>query len=171
MWKGLAALAVGLVLTLLGAAPAAADTGELKLTVAGDGADGVTVRATHADGRQLETLVRLTLNATGPDGQRVGPVQLEPSAEGQGFYSIGSILSPGRWRVTVSTPAPDGSEASAQVEARAPGSPPAPEPVAAQPDAAGRGAGVGWWPVAAGGLVLVAAVIAVAMLSSRRRPD
>ncbi|MEV4200989.1 hypothetical protein [Micromonospora globbae] len=172
--KGLAALLAGLALVLFSAAPAAAHTGKLKLTVAGDGADGVTVQATYADGHRLDKLVRLVLTATGPDGQRVGPLQLEPAAEGQGFYATGPVLSPGRWQVTVSAPAPHRGEATAQVQARAAQSPPAAAPVAvtAPTDgrSAGRGAGAGWWPLALVGLLLAATVVALALVSVRRRP-
>ncbi|MFI5488232.1 hypothetical protein ACIBXA_02410 [Micromonospora echinaurantiaca] len=172
-WQAIAAALVGLALAFLATTPAAAHTGKLKLTVAGDGADGVTVQAVYADGHRLDKVVRLTLNATGPDGRRVGPVQLEPAAEGQGFYASGPILSPGRWRVTVSAPAPHRGEASAQVEARtAQSPPPAPAPVAATAPAAGTGdtardGGARWWPLALAGLGL--AVLAVAVPLARRR--
>ncbi|WBB66401.1 hypothetical protein [Micromonospora sp. WMMD812] len=173
-WKAFAALIVGLALTLLASAPAAAHTGKLKLTVAGDGADGVTVQAVYSDGHRLDKVVRLTLTAAGPDGRQVGPLQLEPAAEGQGFYASGPVLSPGRWRVTVSAPAPHKSEATAQVEAKTAQSPPVPAPVAVTAPAdgtraAGPDAGGGWWPIAVAGLVLTAAVVAVAMLVTRRR--
>ncbi|MET8360353.1 hypothetical protein [Micromonospora sp. NPDC005171] len=177
--KVLAAVFVGLALTLFAAAPAAAQATQaaragqadkLKLTVAGDGAEGVTIQATHTDGRRLEQVVRLVLTATGPDGQRIGPVQLEPQPEGHGFYSSGPLLSAGKWKVTVKSPAPLQSEATATVQARAAQSPPAPEPVAVTKPA-DDGAGAGWWPFAAAGLVLVAAAMGVAMLFGRRRAD
>ncbi|MBQ1021206.1 hypothetical protein KBX71_25460 [Micromonospora sp. D93] len=180
--KVLAAVFVGLALTLSAAAPAAAQAAQaaqaapaapadkLKLTVAGDGAQGVTIQATHTDGRRLEQVVRLVLTATGPDGQRIGPVQLEPQPEGHGFYSSGPVLSTGTWKVTVNSPAPLQSKATATVQAQAAQSPPAPKPVAVTEPADG-GAGTGWWPFAAAGLVLVAAAMGVAMLFGRRRSD
>ncbi|MFI6273226.1 hypothetical protein [Micromonospora zamorensis] len=168
--KVLAAVLVGLALTLFSAAPAAAQADKLKLTVAGDGAEGVTIQAVYADGRRLDRVVRLVLTATGPDGQKVGPVQLEPQPEGQGFYSSGPVLSTGTWKVTVNSPAPLRSEATATVQARAAQSPPVPAPVAVTRTTDGdRGAGAGWWPFAAAGLVLVAAAMGVAMLFGRRR--
>ncbi|GAB3057265.1 hypothetical protein [Micromonospora schwarzwaldensis] len=167
--KVLAAVFAGLVLTLFAAAPAAAKADELKLTVAGDGAEGVTIQAIHADGRRLEQVVRLVLTATGPDGQRVGPLQLEPQPEGQGFYSSGPVLSAGTWKVTVNAPAPLRSEATATVQARAAQSPPAPAPVAVTRPDGDRAAGAGWWPFAAAGLVLAATAMGVALLSGRRR--
>ncbi|SIN21075.1 hypothetical protein [Micromonospora cremea] len=173
--KVFAALLAGLALALLSAAPAAAHTGKLKLTVAGDGADGVTVQAMYADGHRLDKLVRLTLTGTGPEGRRLGPVQLEPTPEGQGFYSSGPVLSPGTWKVTVSAPAPNRSDASAQVQARPAQSPPAPAPVAMTAPADSRAAGAGgstwWWPVGLAALVLTALAVAVPMLLSRRRAD
>ncbi|MGC4744178.1 hypothetical protein ACLQ28_00730 [Micromonospora sp. DT201] len=167
--KVLAAAFAGLALTLFAAAPAAAQADKLKLTVAGDGAEGVTIQATHTDGRRLEQAVRLLLTATGPDGQQIGPVQLEPQPEGHGFYSSGPVLSAGKWKVTVKSPAPLQSEATATVQARVAQSPPAPAPVAVTAPDRTAGAGAGWWPFAAGGLVLVAAAMGVAMLFGRRR--
>ncbi|TDC35974.1 hypothetical protein E1211_14810 [Micromonospora sp. 15K316] len=169
-WKALAALLAAVALVLLTAAPVAAHGGKLKLTVAGDGADGVTVQALYADGHRLDTLVRLTLTAVGPDGQRVGPLQLEPATEGQGFYATGPILSPGRWRVTVSAPAPHPSEATAQVQARPAQSPPvAVTGPASATRARGDDGGARWWPVAAAALVLAALAVALPMLLTRRR--
>ncbi|MEU8013347.1 hypothetical protein AB0B74_09470 [Micromonospora parva] len=156
------------------AVPAArvAQADKLKLTVAGDGAQGVTIQASYTDGRRLEQVVRLVLTATGPDGQKVGPVQLEPQPEGHGFYSSGPVLSTGTWKVTVNSPAPLPGKATATVQARAAQSPPAPEPVAVtKPTDGAGGAGAGWWPFAAAGLVLVAAAMGVAMLFGRRRTD
>ncbi|MEU1589285.1 hypothetical protein [Micromonospora sp. NPDC005710] len=173
--KVLVAVLVGLALTLSAGAPAAAQAAQaaqadkLKLAVAGDGAQGVTIQASYADGRRLEQVVRLVLTATGPDGQKVGPVQLEPQPEGHGFYSSGPVLSTGTWKVTVNSPAPLLSTASATVQAKAAQSPPAPEPVAVTKPTDGGGAG--WWPFAAAGLVLVAAAMGVAMLFGRRRTD
>ena len=166
------AVVVGLVLALLSTAPAAAHTGKLKLEVAGDGAEGVTIQATYSDGHRLDKPVRLVLTGTGPDGQRIGPVQLEPAPEGQGFYSSGPLLSPGKWRVTVTAPAPNPGKATADIEAKVAQTAPAPAPVAVTADtnrAAGGGAGGGWWPIAAAGLVLTAAAMGVAMLFGRRR--
>jgi hypothetical protein len=168
--KVLAAVFAGLALTLLAATPAAAQADKLKLAVAGDGAEGVTIQATYADGRRLDRVVRLVLTATGPDGQKVGPVQLEPQPEGQGFYSSGPVLTAGTWKVTVNSPAPLQSKATATVQAKAAQSPPVPTPVAVTADRAdGRGAAAGWWPFAAAGLVLIAAAMGVAMLFGRRR--
>ncbi|WP_328533447.1 hypothetical protein OG836_29605 [Micromonospora zamorensis] len=167
--KVLAAVLVGLALTLFSAAPAAAQADKLRLTVAGDGAEGVTIQAVYADGRRLDQVVRLVLTATGPDGQKVGPVQLEPQPEGQGFYSSGPVLSAGKWKVTVKSPAPLQSEATATVQARVAQSPPVPAPVAVTTPDRTAGAGAGWWPFAAAGLVLVAAAMGVAMLFGRRR--
>ncbi|RGC70659.1 hypothetical protein C5N14_02190 [Micromonospora sp. MW-13] len=173
-WKFLAAALVAAALVALPTAPAAAHSGKLKLTVAGDGAGGVTVQATHADGHRLDQPVRLTLTATGAGGRTAGPVQLEPAGEGQGFYASGPLLSPGRWRVTVSAPDPYRATASATVQARAAQSPPPPpsaRPVAVQAGPAGRTEqpGAGWWPLAAGGLGVVALLAAVPLVLVRRR--
>ncbi|MGK5742838.1 hypothetical protein [Micromonospora sp. URMC 103] len=170
--KALAALLAGLVLALLTAGPATAHTGRLRLTVAGDGAEGVTVQALYADGHRLDKLVRLTLTATGPDGQRVGPRQLEPAAEGQGFYASGPLLSPGRWRVTVTAPAPHTGEASAQVQARVAQSPPPAAMSAPSPRGAGRADDTGsgrWWLVGLAALMLAATAVAVVLQVTRRR--
>ncbi|MGC4767725.1 hypothetical protein ACLQ25_01905 [Micromonospora sp. DT44] len=172
-----AAVLVGLALTGFAAAPAAAQAAQparaaqadkLKLVVAGDGAEGVTIQATYPDGRRLDRVVRLVLTATGPDGQKVGPVQLEPQPEGQGFYSSGPVLTAGTWKVKVNSPAPLPGEATATVQARAAQSPPPPKPVAVTRTADGAG-GADWWPYAAGGLAVVALAMGVAMLFGRRR--
>lgn len=175
--KAVAAALVGLILAFLSAAPAAAHTGKLKLTVAGDGADGVTVQATYADGHRLDKVVRLVLTASGSGGRTVGPLQLEPAAEGQGFYASGPILSPGRWRVTVSAPVPHRSEATAQVDARAPQSPslaPAATdgtaPVTAADPRSARREETAWWsPVGIAVLALAALALAAPLLFIRRR--
>ncbi|WP_422736952.1 hypothetical protein ACN263_26215 [Micromonospora sp. WMMD729] len=163
-----AAVLAGLALALVAAAPAAARADKLKLVVAGDGAVGVTIQATYADGRRLDQVVRLTLTAVGPDKQQVGPVQLEPAPEGQGFYSSGPVLTPGTWQVTVNAPAPYGTKTTATVQAQVAQSQPPPTPVALNKPTGDQGV-ARWWPLAAAGLVLVAAAMAVAMLFGRRR--
>ncbi|MFD0582909.1 hypothetical protein [Dactylosporangium darangshiense] len=129
----------------------------LQLEVAGDGAAGVTVRASGtADD------VRLVLTATAEGGRTVGPIQLNPSAEGRGFYSSGPVLSPGRWTVVVTGPS---ARASAVVEARAPQSPPSPAARAAAP--APKSSSHLWlWGLAA--LVVASAFTAVALVRLRR---
>ncbi|MFF3851705.1 hypothetical protein [Micromonospora sp. NPDC002575] len=166
----LAAALVAACLVALPAGPAAAHGGKLKLSVGGDGAGGVTVLAVYSDGHPLDQPVRLTLTAKGEGDRTAGPVQLEMAGEGQGFYSSGPLLSPGRWRVTVTAPAPYKTSATATVQARPAQTPPAPRPVAVQagPDERDRSAG-GWWTYAAGGLVAVALLAAVPLLLVRRR--
>ena len=148
--RGAAAVLAGLLLAILPVAgPAWAHDGKLKLTVAGDGATGVTVQARHADGHRLDTLVRLVLTATAAGGRTVGPLQLEPAGEGQGFYSSGPILAPGSWQVTVRAPAPHTSKATVEVRARVAQSAPQVAPVSAakrgQADPLWR-----WWPAGLG---------------------
>jgi len=168
--RGAAAALIGLVLAILPAAgPAWAHSDKLKLEVAGDGATGVTVQARHADGHRLDTLVRLVLTATAAGGRTVGPLQLEPSGEGQGFYASGPILAPGSWRVTVRAPAPHTGKVTVEVQARAAQSAPA---QAAPVSAAKRGGppqaepSWRWWPVALGALAIVTMV---ALVVRRRR--
>ncbi|WBB79181.1 hypothetical protein O7606_23865 [Micromonospora sp. WMMD882] len=173
----LAALVVP-TLALLPAAPVAADPGTLKLTVAGDGADGVTVQAVHADGRRPDLPIRLVLTATGPDGRKLGPRPLEPAGEGRGFYATGPLLTPGRWKVTVAAPNPPGGTATATVEATA--AEPVPPPptaraLAGAPDvtrirADGRADERAWWfPVGIGAVALLVVAGAVTVLTGRRR--
>ncbi|MFI6758647.1 hypothetical protein ACIBF5_05800 [Micromonospora sp. NPDC050417] len=163
----LAALAL-VPMLLLAAAPAAAHDGKLNLQVAGDGATGVTIRASYADGHQLETLVRLVLKATSASGDTVGPIQLNPSGEGQGFYTTGPVLSPGRWQVTVSAPAPNPAEVTVAVEAKAEQQPPKPAPgnPVALPEETGISQGV-WWLI--GGALLIAAAGSAVLLARSRR--
>ncbi|MBW4703258.1 MULTISPECIES: hypothetical protein [unclassified Micromonospora] len=164
--RALAALVVAALVTLP-AGPAAAHGGKVKLTVAGDGAGGVTVMAVYADGHRLDQPVRLTVTAEGEGGRTAGPVQIEPSGEGQGFYSSGPLLSPGDWRVTVRAPAPYQSTATAQVQARVAQSP---SPVAATLPPTGGDAddGFGGWPWLAGALAVVV-VAGSTLLWWRRR--
>ncbi|MEU8265320.1 hypothetical protein AB0C02_32555 [Micromonospora sp. NPDC048999] len=167
--RALLALLAALPLLLLPASPAAAHEG-LKLEVAGDGATGVTVRATYLDGHPVEdTVLRLVLTATGEGGRSAGPVQLNPAAEGRGFYSSGPVLSPGRWQVNVTGPDPT-ARAAATVEARAAQSAPPAEPVAAtgaDPDGGTEpGGGSLRWVV--GGVATVALAGAGVLLARRR---
>jgi hypothetical protein len=166
--RGAAAVLAGLLLAVLPApGPALAHDKKLKLEVAGDGATGVTVQARHADGHRLDTLVRLALTATAEGGRTVGPLQLEPAGEGQGFYTSGPILAPGSWRVTVRAPAPHTGKATVEVRARA--AQPAPVPAAAaaakqdrttQAEPSWR-----WWTIGLGAL----AVLAIVTMVVRRR--
>jgi hypothetical protein len=171
--RGAVAVLAGLLLAILPAAgPAWAHDGKLKLEVAGDGATGVTVQARHADGHRLDALVRLVLTATAAGGRTVGPLQLEPAGEGQGFYTSGPILAPGSWRVTVGAPAPYTGKVTVEVRARAAQS------AAAQAAPASRGApsraepGWRWWPVGLGVLAAVAivAMVVPAVRRLQRRP-
>lgn len=163
----LAALVVIPWLALWPAAPAAAHGGPVALDVAGDGATGVTVRATYKkDGHPVDNQVlRLVLNAAGEGGRTVGPVQLNPANEGQGFYTSGAVLTPGRWTVVVTSPEPSPGRAEVTVEARAAQSaPPATDPPSQQ---SGGGGGWRWW--VAGAAVLLGVAIALAWAAQRRR--
>jgi hypothetical protein len=164
----LAALAVVPFLALLPAAPAAAHGGPVVLDVAGDGATGVTVRATYKqDGHPVEDRVlRLVLNASAEGGRRVGPVQLNPANEGQGFYTSGAVLTPGKWTVVVTSPEPNAGRAQAAVEARvAQTAPPAADPSGDRGDGAGGGAWR-WWVAAAA--LFLGTVIALALVGRHR---
>jgi hypothetical protein len=170
--RGAAVVLAGLLLALLPAAgPAWAHNGKLKMEVAGDGAVGITVQARHADGHQLEKLVRLALTATAESGRTVGPVQLEPAGEGQGFYATGPILTPGKWKVTVRAPAPHTSEVTVEVEAKAAQSAPAqvPQVSAAKRDESPQSTLSSWWRPVGLGVLAVLAVIAVVWLTVGRR--
>jgi hypothetical protein len=151
---------------LLPAAPAAAHEGKIKLEVAGDGANGVTVLARYADGHPVDDrILRLVLTAKGDGGRTAGPVQLAPATEGRGFYSSGAVLAPGRWTVTVAAPAPNATRARATIDTRPPQT--ARPPAAAGPERSDGPPGDGgpaWWLIGlfvavaavAGGLVFVA---------------
>jgi hypothetical protein len=63
--------------------PAAAHGDKVKLDVAGDGANGVTVLARYDDGHPVDDrILRLLLTGTGDGGRRTGPIQLNPATEG-----------------------------------------------------------------------------------------
>ena len=164
---GMAVLAIGVL--LLPAAPAAAHGDKIKLEVAGDGANGVTVVARYDDGHPVDDrILRLVLTATGDGGRRAGPVQLNPAAEGRGFYSSGAVLAPGRWTVIVTAPAPDATRTKATIDTRPPQT--ARPPAAAGPEpteGADRDGGRPWWLI---GLLAAVAVIAGGfVLAARRR--
>ena len=166
--RAAAAVLTGLVLAIVPVTgPVWAQDGKLKLEVAGDGATGVTVQARNADGKRLDTLVRLVLTATAEGGRKVGPLQLEPAGEGQGFYSTGPILAAGKWTVTVQAPAPNAGKVTVEVQAKAAQSAP-PAPVAQRNEAAQDGWLWRWWPA---GLVLLAALAIAAYVvpAARRR--
>jgi hypothetical protein len=165
LWS--AALAIGML--LLPAAPAAAHGDKIKLEVAGDGANGVTVLARYEDGHPVDDRVlRLVLTATGDGGRRAGPIQLNPAPEGRGFYSSGAVLAPGRWSVVVTAPALDATRAGATIDTRLPQT--ARPPAAAAPDrtgAADRDGGRAWWMI--GLLAAVAVVVGGLVLATRGR--
>jgi len=141
--------------------------GALKLQLGGDGAEGVTVRATYDDGHPLDSVVRMVLTATRAGGRSVGPIQLTPANEGLGFYSSGPVLSPGRWQVVVTAPKPTPGRAASVVDARAPQTaPPAPAVAARPADDAGGHAWL-WWTIAGVGS---AAVIGIGLALRRRAP-
>jgi hypothetical protein len=176
MWRVITTLsAVLLTALLVGAPPAAAHGGKIKLEVAGDGATGVTVRALYeSDGHPVEDKVlRLTLTATGEGGRTAGPFDLGPATEGRGFYSSGAVLSPGRWTVVVTAADPNVLRSESTVDARAPQAAPAQPAVvtpSASPDTADTGSGGGsgrfWWTIA---FVVALALAGVAPLMVRRR--
>lgn len=163
--KILAALALVPLLALWPAAPAAAHGGPVVLDAAGDGAGGVTVRATYKkDGHPVDDQVlRLVLNASAEGGRRVGPLQLNPSNEGQGFYTSGAVLSPGRWTVVVTSPEPSPGKAETLVEARTAQTAPPPQAAAGE---AGDGGGTWRWWVA-GAALLAGALLALALVTRR----
>ncbi|MEV4617172.1 hypothetical protein AB0J74_00450 [Asanoa sp. NPDC049573] len=166
-------LAVAVLVTALVALvpglPAYAHDGPVTLDVAGDGAGGVTVRAVYtSDKHPVESGVRLVLTATGEGGRTVGPLQLNPSAEGRGFYTSGAVLTPGSWDVAVTAPAPHEGKGSAKIQARvAQQMPPVPPvPRSGASTLTGR-FGWLWW---LGGVVLVVLVLgAIAQSRARRR--
>ena len=154
---------------LLPAAPAAAHGDKIKLEVAGDGANGVTVLARYDDGHPVDDrILRLVLTATGDGGRTAGPIQLNPAPEGRGFYSSGAVLAPGRWTVVVTAPAPDATRTKATIDTRPPQT--ARPPAAAGPDRAEGADGDGgraWWMI--GLLAAVAVVVGGLVLAARRR--
>jgi hypothetical protein len=165
----LAAVFAAVLVALVPGLPAYAHDGPVTLDVAGDGAGGVTVRAVYtSDKHPVESGVPLMVSATGEGGRTIGPIQLNPSAEGRGFYTSGPVLTPGSWTVAVTAPAPHAGKASAKVEARvAQRMPPAaPAERSASSTATGR-FGWLWW---LGGLALVVLVLgAIAQSRARRR--
>jgi hypothetical protein len=160
----LVAAVVGLFTAAAG--PAFAHDGPITLEVAGDGATGVTARATYKEDGHPVDGVALVLTATADSGRTVGPVQLLPAAEGRGFYTSGAVLTPGvTWQVRVTAPAPNQGSATVRVAARAAqAAPPAPVAAPRREPPSGR---YGWvWVL--GGVVLVVAVLAGVAARVRR---
>jgi hypothetical protein len=155
------------LLALVPAAPAAAHDGKINLAVAGDGATGVTVRATYADGHALDVVLRLVLTATADGGRSVGPIQLNPANEGQGFYASGQVLTPGRWQVRVTAPRPNPADVLVVVDARAAQA--APPPVA-RPVEQPQSGDTRWQWWVAGIALAIAAAAGGTLLALRRRP-
>jgi hypothetical protein len=174
--KRVLAVLAGMLAVLLPCAPARAHGGKVSLEVAGDGAAGVTVRANYADGHPVDDrILRLVLTATGDGGRTAGPMQLNPAAEGRGFYASGNVLGPGRWTVVVTAPAANDARAETVVETRAPQTAPPPPTAGTDADAQGGsaadqgGSAVGWWLFATA-VTLVLAGLLVAGRRSRRAP-
>jgi hypothetical protein len=174
MQRVLAATALAIGVLSLPAAPAAAHGAKIKLELAGDGANGVTVLARYDDGHPVDDkILRLVLTATGDGGRAAGPMQLDPAAEGRGFYSSGAVLAPGRWTVTVTAPAPNAARVKAAIDTRPPQT--ALPPAAAGPertdvtngDGGTRGGGGrAWWLT---GLFVAAAAVAGGLVFAARR--
>jgi hypothetical protein len=169
MGRVLGAAVLAVAVLLVPAAPAAAHGDKIKLDVAGDGANGVTVLARYDDGHPVDDkILRLVLTATGDAGRRAGPIQLNPAAEGRGFYSSGALLAPGRWTVVVTAPASNAPRTSATIDTRPPQT--ALPPAAARPEraeGADRDGAGAWW--ISGLLVAVAVVVGGLVLAARRR--
>jgi hypothetical protein len=163
---GAAVLAIGML--LLPAAPAAAHGDKIKLEVAGDGANGVTVLARYDDGHPVDDrILRLVLTATGDGGRRAGPIQLNPAPEGRGFYRSGAVLAPGRWTVVVTAPALDATRTKATIDARPPQTARLPAAAGPDPTEADGDGGRAWWMI--GLLAAVAVVVGGLVLAARSR--
>ncbi|SNT53710.1 hypothetical protein SAMN05421812_108293 [Asanoa hainanensis] len=154
-----AALFAAALLALVPGLPAYAHDGPVTLDVAGDGAGGVTVRAVYTkDKHPVEQAVGLVLNATGEGGRTVGPIQLNPSAEGRGFYSSGTVLTPGEWTVSVTSPAPHAGKAEVTVQAKVAQQ----RPPAAADARAAEADRFGWLWWLGGGVLVILALGAIA---------
>ena len=162
------AVVVGLVLALLSTAPAAAHTGKLKLEVAGDGAEGVTIQATYSRRAPAGQA-----GAAGPHRHRsgraagLGPVQLEPAPRGRASIASGPLLAPGKLAGDGDRTGTAPGKATADIAARrrhrlAPPAPARPAPMADRV-AAGSEAGASWWRDRGAGLVLTAGALMAAL--------
>ena len=165
----LIALAASGLSVLFAATPAAgAVRADITLTISGDGASGVTVLASYAaDGRPFEQPLPLVLTGTGDGGRTIGPLQLQPAAEGSGFYSAANILAPGRWEVVVTANQPQPLRAEAVIEARPAQTAPPPEEIVAAPASGGVPR---WVWIAAVPLAALLVVTAVGLLRRRSTP-
>jgi len=189
---GLRALVVGVmagVLALLLAlsaapGPASAHGGPFGLTVAPDGAGGLTVIAAYTeDGHPVSEVIDPVATAVAADGRTAGPVSLVSSGEGEGVWVTAEpFLGEGDWAVTVTTTTPSSATATAQVTVAPLAPPVAPEdagvPISTTDDQQDAGAEAAPAAADAGGvspvtvvlwIAAVAVVLAVVLLVLRRR--
>lgn len=106
---GFLAALVLLALSLFSAAPASAHGGPFQLSIAPDGAGGLSVSASYVeDGHAVTGIIDPVATAVSPDGTTAGPVALISSAEGEGVWVTPSpFLGEGQWAVTVTTTTPE----------------------------------------------------------------
>jgi len=106
---GFLAALVLLALSLFSAAPASAHGGPFQLSIAPDGAGGLSVSASYVeDGHAVTGIIDPVATAVSPDGTTAGPVALISSAEGEGVWVTPEpFLGEGQWVVTVTTTTPE----------------------------------------------------------------
>lgn len=163
-WAAIA-LAAGLLLTLGTAAPAAAHEGPIELEFDQDGRGGVTLLARYVeDGHPVTEIIDPVATAIAADGSELDPVKLVSAPEGQGVWvSPEPFLEPGFWTVTVTVTTPSAASSTVNMEVVvSDDAPPAPT------NGAGDAAWL-FWAAGAAGVVLIALVVALLVVRSRRR--
>ncbi|GMA33220.1 hypothetical protein [Litorihabitans aurantiacus] len=139
----LSALVLGLLAVLAtGAVPAQAHGGPIAIGLGTDGGGGIDAFLTYeGDGHPVEESAAITVVAVSDAGEEVGPLTLQSSSSGVGWYrSEAGVLGEGHWTVTATLTAPSEAEAQVEVDVVAP---PTPEPAetsaqdGAQPGAEG----------------------------------
>ncbi|MFZ4894514.1 hypothetical protein ACL9RL_08700 [Plantibacter sp. Mn2098] len=179
--RALFAMLFGLVVLFAGvfgaAGAASAHGGPFQLLVSPDGAGGVVVSAQYtADQHTVSEIMDPVATAVSPDGQRVGPVSLISSSEGEGIWvSDQPFLPEGQWAVTVATTFPSSATVTVDMTVAPLAAPiESGETIAAvetaKAEAAAQAASVrmiGLWILAA---VVVLAVVGAFIFRLRRRP-
>ncbi|TGO05153.1 hypothetical protein [Serinibacter arcticus] len=139
----LSALLLGLLATVaLGSVPAQAHGGPISIGLGTDGGGGIDAYLTYTqDGHPVEESAAITVVAVSETGEEVGPLTLQSSTSGVGWYhSEAGVLGEGHWTVTGTLTSPSEAEASVELDVVALPAPTASEPAESESAAEGDAA-------------------------------
>ena len=115
----LSALLLGLLATVaLGSVPAQAHGGPISIGLGTDGGGGIDAFLTYTgDNHPVEESAAITVVAVSETGEEVGPLTLQSSTSGVGWYhSEAGVLGEGHWTVTATLTSPSEAEASVELD-------------------------------------------------------